>query len=1331
MILTKQQFIDSINALIPDNSSQQISPLDLRTVLTNAADSAGSFLAGLDVSAQNIGTPATTSTRLGVGALGTLGNAGTSSEDNTAVGYYALQKNYNGTDNTAVGSNALSCNLYGDHNVGIGLNAVAGNVTGSGNVGIGNFTLQSVRNGSFNIAIGHGAGNYIGQNDSYKFYLGAHGVDYGDICDSELASGLNPLAHGDLLTRRITFGGMNTLHDFGTVQVSGGVSPTHNHSANLGHGSYNWKTLLTSSGIAYPSSGDFSISISTPKGSSFPNQYDLTKTMVIDSNGNFGFGTETPSGNQGLITVGGHFVPTQDGAFAIGAPDLKWDGWFNDIIVSGNATIVDLDYTTITSCLYECKTLHLATSGFCDPSTSGLTGGALCGYLNDEGLEGAGIEAHGSGVDYVRDYKFVFRPPNVSWSCLETDSSYARSMWESNISLGVTAGQHVYTQRVLSPNSLSIVSRSGCHGFFTRINTATSGINTYIGSEDHVGQYSAPKDVTFYAPSGGNNYFLGVHTIDSGVTLGLDFATSVGSTPSGYSLEYVNRLAGDDTFVIKRNASSKDIVTVMESGFVGISNKDDVVVMPQTHLHVQGASTAEARVSSNSTNNATIRLERINTSRGFAATYNPTDDMIDLIAHSGSDARDYDQYAFLTVDPDTRYVTIGQVYNETSSNRETNGVAPLAVYHNGATDSGTIAIREQQNVPSAAAGWGKLYVRPKVTSTQQQAIYFRDDAGNEFDLTAGTAAGGLIYTYPGTTIVGSGGYGQSAATTRWTTSVGVDVFQSGTAITSGVLLGFQNAQYTTSTPTGAILIGTSLYRNETLPNYTLAIGHGSTPLVTGNMSSRTFGISNGSFSVGSNNDGQVLSISHAYENSKNVTIVDIKDNFNPLAVSGIVSFRFTDSTDDTNTFMDWDHSASGMTNTPSYVGPTGDPRPFATLHGDMKLRGALMFADGTYLDTADGVAVFAGTGLRSEDVEYGNLHHLSYNSLESAETMVTQFLTTTSYVAVSVDVSGIQKMGRMSFNALTNYVNSGTATVAHNCNIEFTDDNSRINTVANTGSVYIGCGAGVGATGWKNSLMLGSEAGYGATTANPGLALDTAAIFIGYRAGREADNTENIIALGTNAGNGAKNAADSMFLGTNAGMDIQMTKSVGIGLNALRGTGAGAGGEKNIEIVAGMDDNTRLMYGKGNFSNRLNIQNSIAGNTANRFISIGDAILGPDAPLSVRRDGTIPAHSGIDRIQTWYCDDVKVAQIDCDGEYVGVKYPAVIEGFTANTISCPSGYQWPTSGILNVYNEDGVTTREVYITHRDPSRTIGSGVFSLGIRVNKEYRPFNPGCSGV
>ena len=145
MILSKEDFLNSLSTYLPDNSTQQISPLDLRTVFTDLADSIHLMTINQSITAGNVQTTGDRTTLLGDQALSKINLAGRSTVDNSAFGYYSLHGNYNGTHNTALGSRSLTCNLYGDHNVAVGVSAAGGTTTGSGNVAVGNYTLHSNR----------------------------------------------------------------------------------------------------------------------------------------------------------------------------------------------------------------------------------------------------------------------------------------------------------------------------------------------------------------------------------------------------------------------------------------------------------------------------------------------------------------------------------------------------------------------------------------------------------------------------------------------------------------------------------------------------------------------------------------------------------------------------------------------------------------------------------------------------------------------------------------------------------------------------------------------------------------------------------------------------------------------------------------------------------------------------------------------------------------------------------------------------------------------------------------------------------------------------------
>ncbi len=439
MIIGKIQLVDNIKREIPDNSTGQVSPRDVRQNMINIIDSVHMFTADHDLNALNFSTPNTRTTRAGQETLSKLHLQGYSSEDNSAFGYSALSDNYDGTKNTAIGSHSMGCNLYGDSNTAIGFNSLAGNVFGSGNVALGNFTLQRSKFGSFNIAIGHGAGYYVGSHDRHKLYIGSHSLEENDTCDNPLGSGLVPLMYGDM--QNLKLGVATTgLHNYGALQVSGDISPSQDCQHNLGHSSYRWNDLYLCNSI---------------------------NESVYFSGDYVGFGANPPSG-QGLVTVGGHIVPSLHNTYALGHPELRWDGYFNDITVSGTANIQNAVYTNIEDCTYHCRTLYLASSGLCDD----MGGWAPpCGYLHDEQIEGGGFVLQSSGVDYRRNYEFIFSAPDTTLTCLEEDTPYSRSSWNSNISIHVASGSHIKTDRTIGRDNLSLLSDNCCYGIFMKKDT--------------------------------------------------------------------------------------------------------------------------------------------------------------------------------------------------------------------------------------------------------------------------------------------------------------------------------------------------------------------------------------------------------------------------------------------------------------------------------------------------------------------------------------------------------------------------------------------------------------------------------------------------------------------------------------------------------------------------------------------------------------------------------------------------------------------------------------------------------------------------------------------
>jgi hypothetical protein len=93
----------------------------------------------------------------GVGHQVLVGAQGARGKENTAVGAYALNRNYFGTANTAVGLKSMSYNGVGNFNTAAGYSSMHKNTVGNYNTAVGQGALFSNETGDANVAVGAAA----------------------------------------------------------------------------------------------------------------------------------------------------------------------------------------------------------------------------------------------------------------------------------------------------------------------------------------------------------------------------------------------------------------------------------------------------------------------------------------------------------------------------------------------------------------------------------------------------------------------------------------------------------------------------------------------------------------------------------------------------------------------------------------------------------------------------------------------------------------------------------------------------------------------------------------------------------------------------------------------------------------------------------------------------------------------------------------------------------------------------------------------------------------------------------------------------------------------
>jgi hypothetical protein len=140
------------------------------------------------------------------------------SDNNTAVGWIALQNNTVGRSNTAIGANAMPTSTAGDANTAFGVYALRDNTTGTRNTAIGTEALKKNNNGFDNIGLGYEAGkdNITG---SFNISIG------------------NPGASSDSNTIRIGTTGVHTatfVAGISGVTVTDGVGVVIGSNGQLG-----------------------------------------------------------------------------------------------------------------------------------------------------------------------------------------------------------------------------------------------------------------------------------------------------------------------------------------------------------------------------------------------------------------------------------------------------------------------------------------------------------------------------------------------------------------------------------------------------------------------------------------------------------------------------------------------------------------------------------------------------------------------------------------------------------------------------------------------------------------------------------------------------------------------------------------------------------------------------------------------------------------------------------------------------------------------------------------------------------------------------------------
>ena len=950
MILNKPVLVDNIKNDISDNSIGAISPYDIRHNFLDLIDSVHLLTSGENIISKNFASISTRTTKAGYKTLEKLGLQNYTSVDNSAFGFESLKSNYQGARNTALGSRAISCNIYGSDNLAAGFSSLAGNTTGFGNVGVGNYTLSKNKIGHWNIAIGHAAG-YYAKDVSNKLFIASHPVDDQHVCDNPLGSGWTPLVYGDLSQDTLRFGvAVSSLHDYGTLQVSGNITPSESSIYDLGHPSYAFRNLhlvdsvrLGSKSLSYVSSGN---------------------QVSLDSN----------------------LIPSNHNWYNLGNSQQRWlKGYFDQVITNTMIATQKAHYLH--------HTIYLASSGYIDTldgggpfglydhSPSPEETGHPSGYLPDEELFGAGLILRSSD----KQFEFLFHPHNSGnfpINCYDSENQFSKSHWTSNVSLHIDSGCHLLSDRIIGYNdTLSLTTNYACFGLYL-----DSGRKVVLGDEywvDNKNKIAGFGDLNVIT-SGDSDYTLSILSPESGVSITQQFlsATKYKSTDSlngnkdkleGFNFKYITgeeNVFGPlpDRFCINSfNKTSRAINSFVllkdseDGGCCSINdlNTDSDSFFPNTTLNVRSHLNGTIRVSSENAGFSRTSLQLVGENNclenGFEIQYLHPSGFVDfnIVKDSGSTT------AIRISDNNTIDVlaTSGGLHDD------------MITIGDALHDDVFVSIYEGSGTPVAASGYGKIFVNKKeVYPSQSSAIKYMDSSGNVFDISLNkydstsnllftdenqnTLAGfesskdrhNLISSFGNTSIGYKSLHNIDVASGSYNVAVGVNALSGIVNGSYNVGLGINNLTNLSNTDISHNIVISSSGISNVDSDYNFLLGvNDNLVLLSGvlgpsNNDKHLYMPVGGRFSTQNTNNDNALSI---YANN-----IEVVNTTGSEYADNQLTFSFT--ADATNDLFVLDHSNPPLSTTPLYTGSSG---PFAELKGDLRLLGSLNFSDGTSINS--------------------------------------------------------------------------------------------------------------------------------------------------------------------------------------------------------------------------------------------------------------------------------------------------------------------------------------------------------------------------------------------
>ncbi|HPN96254.1 MAG TPA: tail fiber domain-containing protein, partial [Candidatus Moranbacteria bacterium] len=656
------------------------------------------------------------------------GSANTTGNNNIAVGYNSLYSNTTGNSNSAAGMESLYSNTTGYSNAAFGMSSLYSNSTGYYNAAFGKGSLHYNTTGNFNSAFGAESlqSNNTGyENSAFGFYsLGSNTTGYqnsafGSESLYSNSTGYDNAAFGKGSLFNNTTGsynasfGQNSLYSNNDGYENSAIGSNALYSNTTGY----YNSAIGSYALFYNTEGYENIAFGTDAGSyisdgSSPNETSSDSVYL-------GYNTMAlASGDTNEIVIGASATGIGSNTVTLGNNSII------TTVLKGNVGIG----TTAPNYLLDVQGGYAnASSGLCingDCITSWSDGGVGQTYTagNDLDLTGAQFD-----IESQLDYVSVINRTSADLTLQTTTSGNIILNPIGNVGIGTTNP----TAKLQIFGTANTFRQSYDGTYYTDFSTGNSGnltINPYGDSvifgatSNPIALLPAENNTAGYTVGSSSYRWKSGYFVD-GIVTGTS-STTYGE--SGITSTY----AGD--YYISSASNQNIILSTSGTGRVGVGTTD-----PQYPLDVQGGY-------ANMVTGICLDGDCITSwsDGGVGQIYTAGNDL--NLTGSQFDIESQLDYVSTinrtSSDLTLQTTTSGNIILNPTGNVGIGTTNPISLL----TVEGVTSLKEI-TAPSNTTDYGKIYVK-----TSDSKLYFQDDSGTEFDLTAG-GTGSSKWTDGGTT----------------------------------------------------------------------------------------------------------------------------------------------------------------------------------------------------------------------------------------------------------------------------------------------------------------------------------------------------------------------------------------------------------------------------------------------------------------------------------------------------------------------------------------------------------------------------------------------------